>query len=40
MIVAYSLRHLTQGAVVRYKLKRRAAKGEKWIIEEERGWLE
>ena len=34
MIVAYSLRHLTLGAVVRYKLKRRAAKGKKWIIEE------
>ncbi len=34
MIVAYSLRHLTLGAVARYKLKRRAAKGEKWIIEE------
>ena len=35
MIVAYSLRHLTVGALVRNKLKRLEARGEKWIIEEE-----
>ena len=35
MIVAYSVRHLTVGAMVRYKLKRLEAKGEKWIIEEQ-----
>ena len=36
MIVVYSIRHLTVGALVRHKLKRLEAKGEKWIIEEER----
>ena len=35
MIVVYSLRHLTVGALVRLKLKRLQAKGEKWIIEEQ-----
>ncbi|MCY4361718.1 MAG: hypothetical protein OXE42_05975 [Gammaproteobacteria bacterium] len=36
MIAAYSFRHLTVGALVRNKLKRLEARGEKWIIEEER----
>lgn len=36
MIAVYSIRHLTVGALVRYKLKRLEAKGEKWIIEEQR----
>lgn len=37
MIVAYSLRHLTVGAVVRYKLKKLKADGKQWVIEEEQG---
>ena len=37
MIVMYALRHLTVGALVRHKLKRLEAKGEKWIIEEQGG---
>ena len=36
MITAYSIRHLTVGSLVRNKLKRLEARGEKWIIEEER----
>ena len=36
MIVVYAIRHLTVGALVRYKLKNFEARGEKWIIEEER----
>ena len=35
MIAVYSLRHLTVGALVRRRLRRLEAKGEKWIIEEE-----
>ncbi len=35
MIVVYSLRHLTVGALVRHKLRRLEAKGEKWIIEDQ-----
>ena len=37
MTVMYALRHLTVGALVRHKLKRLEAKGEKWIIEEQGG---
>ena len=33
MIVVYSIRHLTVGALVRHKLRKLEAKGEKWIIE-------
>lgn len=35
LIIVYSIRHLTVGTLVRYRLKKLEAKGEKWIIEDQ-----
>ena len=34
MILLYSIRHLTIGTLVRFKLKKLESKGEKWIVED------